>query len=346
MGMRHVSKQPVERSRFRRTLNGALYLILTAMTVLALSWAGAALWFDGPTSRLLSYLLLGALVLACGTLLQTVRPYILALAAILTLVGLITIWWLAITPSNDRDWLPDVAKLTTAELMNNQLTIHNQRNINYRSETDFDSHWETRHYDLEKLRSLDIFLCYWGPTNIAHTILSWGFDNDRYLAISIETRKERGETYSAVRGFFRQYEVYYVVADERDVVRLRTNYRGEQLYLYRMSVTRSAAKDLLLDYIEEINRLAEHPRWYNALTHNCTTAIRYHSNHVTTVQPWDLRMLVNGQVDQMLYERKRVATSIPFEVLRRESAISDKAKKSNLNNFSRQIRIGLIEPDI
>src|SRR6202035_2568939 len=112
----------------------------------------------------------------------------------------------------------------------------------------------------------DMFLSYWGPTLIAHTIASWEFDDGRHLAISIETRKERGETYSALRGFFRQYELVYVVADEHDLIGLRTDYRGEQVYLYRLRVSAVPARALLVDYLQEINRLAEHPQWYNALT--------------------------------------------------------------------------------
>ena len=117
-----------------------------------------------------------------------------------------------------------------------RVTIQNVRNFKYRSETDYDQRWETRTYNLDQIRGVDLFLSFWGPTQIAHTIVSWEFDDGQHLAISIETRKAKGESYSALRGFFRQYELYYVVADERDLVGLRTNYRGEQVYLYRIRV--------------------------------------------------------------------------------------------------------------
>jgi hypothetical protein len=184
-------------------------------------------------------------------------------------------------------------------------------------------------------------LSYWGSPWIAHTIVSWAFSDGQHLAISIETRKERGEEYSAVLGFFRQYELYYVVADERDLVRLRTNFRGEDVYLYRMNTPLPVVRDVLLDYLEEINRLAERPRWYNAASQNCTTSIRHHAQNVSASRPFDWRVLVNGRIDQLGYERGTIDTSLPFEELRRRSAISEKAKHVPVESFSAGIREGL-----
>ena len=182
--------------------------------------------------------------------------------------------WLAIPPSNTRDWQPDVATLAFADIHGDRVIVHNVRNAEYRTETDYTVRLEDRALDLSQLRSLDVFLVHWGSRLIAHTIMSWGFEGDRYLAISIETRKEKGEQYSALRGFFRQYELVFVVADERDVVRLRTNVRGEDVHVYRLDVPPEDARRLLLRYLQEINQLREHPEWYNALTDNCTTAIQ------------------------------------------------------------------------
>jgi len=179
--------------------------------------------------------------------------------------------WLAIPPSNERDWQPDVATLPYADINGDRVIVHDVRNADYRSETDFTVRLEDRELDLSQLRSLDLFLVYWGSPWIAHTIMSWGFEGGQYLAISIETRKEKGEGYSALRGFFRQYELVYVVADERDVVRLRTNYRGEDVYVYRFDAPPEGARQLLLGYLDAVNQLHDRPQWYNALTQNCTT---------------------------------------------------------------------------
>ena len=168
-------------------------------------------------------------------------------------------------PSNNRDWQPDVAVLPYADITGNQVTIHNIRNCDYRTETDFDVHHYDRTFDLDALRTVDLYLVTWGSPHIAHTMVSFGFTNGDYVCFSIETRKEKGEDYSAVKGLFRQFELTYIVADERDLVRLRTNYRqGEEACLYRLQVTPEQGRKLFLDYLRRANELHEHAEWYNA----------------------------------------------------------------------------------
>jgi hypothetical protein len=256
----------------------------------------------------------------------------------------VALWWTSIPPSNTRDWTPDVARTARAVFDASRVTIENVRNFKYRSESDFDQRWETRTYNLDRIRGVDLFLSFWGPTQIAHTIVSWEFDDGQHLAISIETRKEKGESYSALRGFFREYELYYVVADERDLVGLRTNYRGEQVYLYRIRIPAGQAQALLIDYLNEVNRLADHPQWYNALTQNCTTSIRGHVQNVGAGGRLDWRLLANGHLDRLLYERGQVDTDISFDDLRSRSNITERAKDAGDSaDFSVRIRQGLPE---
>ncbi len=170
--------------------------------------------------------------------------------------------------------------------------------------------------------------------------VSWDFESGPPLTISIETRKEVGESYSAVRGFFRQFELYYVVSNENDVARVRTNYRGENLYLYRMRGDPEKARVLLLDYLQSINALHETPAWYNALEHNCTTSIRQHIRQVIPV-PWDWRVLVNGYLDQAGYEYGTFNNTLPFEELRQRSHINERAKAAGRSDYSERIREGL-----
>jgi hypothetical protein len=200
---------------------------LAALCLPTTLWAGAALWFDGPAYKPLAGALAAGFAVASLAVVAQVVSWRRALAAYLLLFGGVLSWWLTIPPSNDRPWVPDVARLSTAEIDGDRVTIHNLRNFAYRSEEDYDERWETRSYDLSTIEGVDFFLVYWGSPAIAHTITSWTFEAGPPLAISIETRKEVGETYSAVKGFFRQYELYYVVSDETDVVGLRTNHRGE-----------------------------------------------------------------------------------------------------------------------
>jgi hypothetical protein len=271
-----------------------------------------------------------------------VRPFLKGLLAAILPVIFIVLWWVSIAPSNSRDWSPDVARTAQALFQGPSVTIENLRNFEYRSETDYEQRWERRTYNLNGIRGVDLFMSFWGPTQIAHTIASWEFDDGQHLAISIETRKRKGQSYSAVRGFFRQYEIYYVVADERDLVGLRTNYRDEQVYLYHIRASASQARALLIDYLKEVNRLAEHPQWYNALTQNCTTTIRGHTQNVGAGGRLDWRLLANGHLDELLYERGQMDTHLPFEEVRARSNITERAKAAGDSpDFSARIRQGL-----
>ncbi len=315
------------------------YLFLAPAVVLVALWASAAIWFDGPALRWRAAVLAAMPLLAALGSLYWLRGSWRAFAVALVALGLVILWWSNIPPSNDRDWLADVARLAAATYDGEQVTIRNVRNFDYRSETDFTERWEERTYRLDEVVGIDFYLSTWGSPWIAHTIVSWEFADGRYLAISIETRKERGEEYSAVLGFFRQYELYYVVADERDVIRLRTNYRGENVHLYRLTTPPATARALLVDYLAAVNRLNAEPRWYNAMTHNCTTTIRLHAQHVAPSNPWDWRLLVNGKLDELGYERGAVATSLPFAELRRRSDITERARAYDADaEFSQRIR--------
>ena len=317
--------------------------VLAALLVLA--WGALALHFAGPAALATA---LPALWLFGGlAVLWWVRPLRRALAVVAAAFAVLLVWWHGLEPRNDRDWQPDVAQIPTGELQGDRLTLHNVRVFDYRSETDFTPRWETRTYDLSALRGMDLFLSYWGSPAIAHTIVSWAFADGQHLAVSIETRKERGESYSAVAGFFKQYELYYVVADERDVIRLRTNYRGENVYLYHLRTPVARARAMLLDYVARMNALAAAPVFYDAATQNCTTTIRTHTQHIGVEAPWDWRLLVNGYIDQMLYEQGIVDTSLPFAELRARSNIDERAKAAGDDPaFSARIRDGLPQPTL
>src|SRR5262249_40116209 len=158
-----------------------------------------------------------------------------------------------------------------AEIDGDSVVIHNFRNFDYRSETDYDQRWETKTLHLSNLRGIDFFLDYWRSPRICHTFLSFDFGAERHGCASIETRKTMGQTYSALRGFYRQYTLCYVIGDERDIVRLRTNYRREDLYLYRMvNASPEKSRKLFLDYIRTANRFSQHPQWYNTPNSNFT----------------------------------------------------------------------------
>lgn len=264
---------------------------------------------------------------------------------------LVLFWWLALSPSNERNWQLDVAKTASAEIDGSRIIIHNLRNADYRTELDYTPRWETREYNLDDLRGIDLFITYWGSPWIAHPIVSFDFGAGRHLAVSVETRKEVGEEYSALLGFFRQYELIYVFADERDLIRLRTNYRvGETVYLYRTVATPETARAVLLGYLQTVNELAQKPVWYNAITSNCTTGIRIHTAGIagTTPAEWSWRLVLNGKADEYAYQHGRLAGNLPFDALKRQAVINDAARPANQSaDFSRIIRLnraGFSEP--
>ena len=325
-----------------------LLAVISGMVLLvATGWGALVLLFTGPTkAHWAQASLAAAYVVGSVAVLLWLRPLWRALAV--WGVGLIAIfiWWSSLRPSNDLDWQPDVAKLAWVDVNGDRLTVHNVRDFDYRSETDFTAHYEDRVYDVSKLRGVDLFMSYWGSPAIAHTIVSWDFEGAPPLAISIETRKAKGQEYSAVKGFFRQYNIIYVAADERDIVRVRTNYRGEDVYLYRLKATPEQARALLIDYVATMNALVETPEFYNALVDNCTTSIRHHVTRVEANPPRaDWRLLANGYGDRMLYERGSIDTRLPFEALRAKSHINAVARSLDQDpDFSQGIRTGLPDP--
>jgi hypothetical protein len=306
-------------------------------------WGTLAIYYSNLPTALLRTAVSEAFALGSVAMLLFLRPRRRAVFVFLAAFASVLVWWLFIPPWQNRDWQPDVAVLPSAEFDGDRVTVRNIRNNDYRSEADYTVRYYDKTFDLSKLRTADIFISFWGSPYIAHTIMSFGFGGDDYVAISIETRKSKDEEYSAIKGFFKQYELFYVVSDERDVVRLRTNYRGEDVYLYRFTARPELVRDVFRDYFTYINHLKEQPDWYNALTHNCTTAIRGHVVPHTAARRWpNWKILVNGYLDERLYEIGAVDQSIPFPDLKARSHINERAKAAdNASDFSRRIRAGL-----
>jgi len=305
------------------------------------AWSALALWVDGPASRPLAALAAAGCLAASLWPLARLRPLSRKLALALLPCVLVLAWWLRIPPSNSRAWFPDVARTPTAAREGGLVTLDGVRNFDYRSETDYAERWETRRYDLDALRGLDLFVSFWGPTLYAHTIMSFDFADGPPLAVSIETRKERDESYSAVRGFFRQYELAYVMADERDVIRLRASFRSERVFLYRLATRPERARALFEQYLHEANSLARRPEWYNALTANCTTGIWRNVRAIAPEVPLDWRLFANGAIDELLYERGLLDTRLPLLELRARSDVTEAARRcADRADFSSCIREG------
>jgi Domain of unknown function (DUF4105) len=327
-----------------------IFLISLAVTALT-GWGALAIYYSNlPGEELRKVLALTFAVFGVALLAwylfsaRRVLPLLIFFAAFLLLV----LWWSTIPPKQDRDWAPEYVRLPYATRNDDLVTIHNIRNFDYRTETDFTPRYYDKTFDLRQLDSVDVIASYWMGEAIAHIFLSFGFADKDFLAISIETRRQRHQSYSTIAGFFKQYELFYVVADERDLIGLRTNYRKdppEDVYLYRTRAPADNARRLFLDYIREINSLAEKPEFYNALTTNCTTSILTHTRVNQGGLPLSWKVLLSGYIPQYLYERSGIDTSLPLEELKRRSHINAAAKSSDdAADFSQRIRTGLPIP--
>ena len=321
---------------------------LGALAVLGITgWGALALAVVGPggdKGRLVLAAVYGLAGLAAVGALALHRGLRFALPVFAVALVVIGVWWSSFKPSNERDWQPEVAKLAYATINGDLVTVHNIRNFDYRTETDFTPAYYDRTYDLKKLESVDLVAVYWMGQAIAHLFLSFGFGDD-HLAISIEACKEKGEGYSSAKGFFRQYELYYVVADERDVIRVRTNYRKdppEDVYIYRVVGPIENARRIFLEYLRRLNGLREHPEFYNTLTTNCTTAILTNTRVNPESIPFNWKVLLSGYTPEYAYEKGRLDRSLPFEELKRRSLVTAAGQAADqAPNFSRRIRAGL-----
>jgi hypothetical protein len=327
---------------------GAIVALGVAGLVLAgaTGWGALALYYLAPgsegvrTALAWSFAAVGLVTLA-GLAVRRLRWW--AALGFAAAFGLVLVVWGSTTPSNDRDWAPEVAVLPYATIDGERVTVHNIRNFDYRSETDFTPAYYDRTFDLKRLDRVDLVAVYWMGPAIAHLFLSFGF-GDEHLAISIEVRKNRTKPYATLPGIFRQYELVYVVADERDVIRVRTNYRKdppEDVYLFGVVGDLANGRRVFLDYMRDLNALREHPRFYNTLTTNCTTMILAHAAVNPGSIPYSWKVLLSGYTPEYAYDMGRLDRSFPFDELKRRAHINAVAQAADkAPDFSQRIRAG------
>jgi uncharacterized protein DUF4105 len=274
------------------------------------------------------------------------RPSLRRLFAVLLVAAAGFVLFLAFgpRPSNERDWSPDQARLAWAEINGRLIQVHDLRFARYRSTSDYDLHWEDRSYDLDRLRSAWFVVEPFGEhEGAAHTLMSFGFEGDDYLAVSVEIRKEKGEQFSPWKGLLGQYEVMYVIGDERDLIQLRTNYRRDKVYLYPVRASRERIEQMLVSMLRRANRLREQPELYNTLTNTCTTNIVRHVNELVPGRvPFSHKVLLPGYSDELAYELGLIDTDLPFAQAKQRFRIDGKAQRfGGRDDFSRKIREGL-----
>ncbi|CAG7857622.1 hypothetical protein MCAMS1_02519 [biofilm metagenome] len=325
-----------------KTKVNLLFLLLLSTTI----WAVLAVYYGDSGTDWVQIGVAGLIGLTGLTALVSLifnkwRNAVLSVYA-LVFIAVFT-WWFAIEPSNDRAWQQDVALLPYATIAGDAVTVHNVRKFDYRSEFDYIPAYYDQTYNLNELAGMDLYAVYWMGPAIAHTILSFNFGNNRHLAISIEARKELGEGYSAIKGFFRQYELTYIVADERDIIRLRTHFRHnppEAVYLYPLRAKTENIRRLFLEYIRKMNKLRQHPAFYNILLDNCTTNIWFNTHVNPDHLPFSWKILVSGYVPEFLYESNALDNRISFEEWQRLAYINPVALTLPPSaDFSHEIRV-------
>jgi len=310
---------------------------------LVIAWTTLAIYFSNlpwPELRLGLAVVFAAFAIWAFWLSRRRHMPIVAYVAVLGVIA----WWLTISPSHDRNWRPEVAVMPRAFVDGDHVRLTGVRNFDYRSRNDFTVHYEKREIDLSHVTGLDFYLSYWSEGPVAHTFVSFDFDNAAPLSISIETRPEVGRGFEPIASMFKQFELIYVVGEERDLVGVRAIHRREAVFLYHLNASFGDARRLLTIYLARINELADRPEFYNLFTNSCTINIIRYVNAAGRKGGFDFRHLLNGFIDSYLYHSGRVDTTLPFDELRRRSLINEVAQAAGgapEPEFSRRIRLSL-----
>ncbi|NVK13562.1 MAG: DUF4105 domain-containing protein [Rhodobacteraceae bacterium] len=327
-----------------RLFKGIFISAVILAVVLATAWAALALWYRLPFEALGRGVLAGGfalfgLAVIAGLFrrgaLRALTTFALALAAVI-------LWWSTLTPPADRNWSPDVARQVTGTVEGDILTLENVRNFSWETPEDFAEAWETRSYDLTKLQSTDLFMSYWAGPQMAHMIVSFGFEGGDHIAWSVEVRRQLGGGFSPIADLFKSNTLVLIAADERDLVGTRTNARGEDVQLFRIGVSPDTGRNLLLKYVEAANSLAARPQWYNSLTTNCTTVVMDLIRSFADEVPLDWRVLANGYLPEFAWEQGVLDQSRSVEDLRALGSITPIAQAHGVGpDYSAMIREGV-----
>jgi hypothetical protein len=307
-------------------------------------WGALALWYRAPggrVSKILTVLLWAGFSLALVLTLWQGRTSV-GLPAFALGFGALLIWWRRISPLNDRIWADDVGRMTAGAVEGNRVTLRNVRNFDWHGEADYTQRWETRGYELDRLDSVDMIVSYWRGPAIAHTLISFGFDDGAHVVFSVEIRRGKHQAYSEIGGFFKEFELSIIAADERDAIRVRTNVRREDAYLYRLRMTVPAMRTLFLGYIEEANALVRAPRFYNTIAVNCTTLVYRMMKRIVGHLPLDYRLIFSGYLPEYVYRVGGLDQRYSLEELRTLGRITDRARQADRSEtFSADIRQGI-----
>ncbi|MDG1873431.1 MAG: DUF4105 domain-containing protein [Mariniblastus sp.] len=321
------------------------YIVVVVYLLAVVAWVGGALFNDLAKRKAVGWVLVGSWLVFVAAMLFLIQSLTVFVIAISVLAVIAIFIWLTQKPSHDRQWEPNSSVLPRFEINGDRIVAIDVRNSQYRSATDYDLCHEDREYRISELVGVDAAIVFWGSELICHPMAIFDFGNDRHLCISIEARYQVGQPYDVFRSIYRQYEIMYVVSDERDAILRRIKFSQGDFYLYRMQTDREFAQKLFLEYVEATNKLFDRPKWYHGLVTNCSTTIMFQRKEKVR---WSWRMFINGTFDRLLYERGFLFDEISFQELKARSKINDLARPLELEDFSRTIRKdlpGFEQPD-
>lgn len=243
-------------------------------------------------------------------------------------------------PSNRRNWKVEYEVLPAAEIIGEKLNVKNVRAFTYSAGGKIESAiYQDRSYNLTNLKEIWYGISHFHHYGLAHTFLSFGFEGGEYLAVSIEARQEKEEAYHPITGLMRNYELTFVLADERDVIGIRTHQRNEKVYLYRLEVEQEIIRRMLELIMQRVNSLYETPEFYNTLTDNCMTSIMKLVEDFSWTDIYlDYRIMLPGYSDQVAYEMGLLPNNIPFADLQKRALLNPARTQINDTSFSKKIR--------
>ncbi|WP_343312601.1 DUF4105 domain-containing protein [Brucella sp. BE17] len=319
-------------------ITGKLVFIL--FVLIFTIWASFAIWYqlpfgDAMRKSFITLLVLVALwVIAGERRFHCWRKRLFFCLLALVILG----WWSTIRPSLGRIWAPDVSRTVTGTINGDIVTLSNVRDFKWRTTDEATEIWNEKTYDLSKITSVDVYLSYWSGPAIAHTLVSFGFEDGHHVVFSGEIRREHHEVFSSIGGFFREFELAMIAAEEEDIIYLRTNVRKEDVYRYRIDVSLAGAREMFLSYVEIGNELAAKPKFYNTLTTNCTTIIFNMARILDPGLPFDHRILLSGYLPGYLYDHQWIEQNGTLEEVEKRASIDAKAQAGGREGYSQRIR--------
>lgn len=354
--MINIEKKKVGKNEFLLMLGKRFIQFLFGLFVISSSiWVCMAIWYQQPFGLFTTITLL---VLWIAFVLATLGFYVtrrvLSHSTCMILYGVMFIlslvWYFNIEARQDREWAPEVSRVLNVEQHGNLVTLNNVRHFNWRTETDYDENWETRTVDLNKISGVNVITSYWMGPQIAHTLVSFDFENSPPLTFSIEIRKEKNESFSALGGFFRKFELSLIAADEKDIVFTRSNIRKEQVYFFPIHMPKAEMRALFEEYLITAKQLEKTPKWYNTLTSNCTTLVFDMAQAISKHQyPTDYRLLLSGYLPNYLYDLHAFSHDWTMEQWYQHAHINPKTENRNTltsSQYSTLIRQGLVIPQM